>query len=159
MTHTFKEISHIASHQDDDHGRSDSSSLKPFPLPTSTLIGLPALLEAFPALVWPWIDSLGFDQPLLTASDIRHPINTTRKRSGSRLLHRLEALSATATRSIRPVYPSGRHCPVVDHPLLGSFVAHHPRFQVIPHYQYKESPPPCPTGALLITWRHYKPLH
>ena len=27
---------------------------------------------------------------------------------------------------------------MVDHPLLGSFVAHHPRFQVIPHYQYKE---------------------
>ena len=27
---------------------------------------------------------------------------------------------------------------MVDHPLLGSFVARHPRFRVIPHYQYKE---------------------
>ena len=51
--HTFKEISH----KDDDHDDDEYGRLKPFPLPTPTLIGLPALLEALPALVLPWIDS------------------------------------------------------------------------------------------------------
>ena len=60
----------------------------------------------------------------------QHPINNTRKRSASRLLHHLEALSATATRSIVSIYTSGRPSPLVVCPLVESLAfdsIFHPR--------------------------------